>query len=172
MLSNVDKLSALADSKDAKLIINRAASSPPRQALAVRDLNTPRRAPPPPPKMTILETATVAAGAASVKKSKKQARMTVNGKGFEVCGPFIGKGGSSRVYRVIAENGKIFALKRVKLESESPEAVRGFKGEIDLLKRLEKVDRVVRMYDWEINDEKQCLSVVSILHCQVIASCH
>lgn len=172
MLSNVDKLSALADPKDAKLTINRAASSPPRQALAVRDLNTPRRAPPPPPKMTVLETATVAAGASSVKKSKKQARMTVNGKGFEVCGPFIGKGGSSRVYRVIAENGKIFALKRVKLESESPEAVRGFKGEIDLLKRLEKVDRVVRMYDWEINDEKQCLSVVSELHSQIIASFH
>jgi serine/threonine-protein kinase TTK/MPS1 len=40
-------------------------------------------------------------------------------------------------------------------------AVRGFKGEIDLLKKLEGVERVIRLYDFELNEEKGTLSVVS-----------
>ena len=39
-------------------------------------------------------------------------------------------------------------------------AVIGYKGEIDLLKKLTEVDRVVRLFDWEMNDEKQELSVL------------
>ena len=74
----------------------------------------------------------------------------------------IGRGGSARVYRVMAENHKIFALKKVSLEDVDQLAIRGYKGEIDLLRKLESVDRVVRLYDWEINEEKQTLSVVSL----------
>ncbi|KAK5275663.1 hypothetical protein LTR16_012254, partial [Cryomyces antarcticus] len=32
--------------------------------------------------------------------------------------------------------------------------------EIDLLKRLENVDRVVRLFDWELNEQTQSLSVL------------
>ncbi len=65
------------------------------------------------------------------------------------------------MYRVMAENDKIFAFKRVSLEDVDEVTVRGYKGEIDLLKKLEHVERVVKLYDWEINEAKQNLSMVS-----------
>ena len=39
-------------------------------------------------------------------------------------------------------------------------AIQGYKGEIDLLKKLENVERVIRLYDYEINEEKGVLSVM------------
>jgi serine/threonine-protein kinase TTK/MPS1 len=72
----------------------------------------------------------------------------------------IGRGGSGRVYRVMAENYKMFAFKRVSLEDVDEMAIRGFKGEISLLKKLENVDRVIRLYDYEINDKRQTLSML------------
>lgn len=163
ILGNVEKIEALARRSEAKVHPSTAGhKSPPRAALAVRSLNTPHRAPPPPPpppKMTALETATAVGGASTVKK-KKRSHFSINGKMYAARGK-IGKGGSSDVYRVMAENDKIFALKRVDLGDCNEETVRGYKGEIDLLKRLENVDRVVRLFDWEVNEQKQSLSVVS-----------
>ena len=134
----------------------------PLQALSA---NTPRRpAPPPPPKMSVLETATTAAGAATTKtrERKKRSTLAVNGKHYSQMDR-IGRGGSSAVYRVMAENFKLLALKRVKLEDADEAAVRGFKGEIDLLQKLKNVDRVVRLYDWEVDEQRQVLSVVRFL---------
>ncbi|KAA8617176.1 SPS1 Serine threonine protein kinase [Pyrenophora tritici-repentis] len=131
----------------------------PLQALSA---NTPRRpAPPPPPKMSVLETATAAAGAATTKtrERKKRSTLSVNGKHYSQMDR-IGRGGSSAVYRVMAENFKLLALKRVKLEDADEAAVRGFKGEIDLLQKLKNVDRVVRLYDWEVDEQRQVLSVL------------
>lgn len=133
----------------------------PLQALSA---NTPRRpAPPPPPKMSVLETATAAAGAATTKtrERKKRSTLSVNGKHYSQMDR-IGRGGSSAVYRVMAENFKLLALKRVKLEDADEAAVRGFKGEIDLLQKLKNVDRVVRLYDWEVDEQRQVLSVVCL----------
>ncbi|KAH6637864.1 kinase-like domain-containing protein [Boeremia exigua] len=142
-------------------------SPPPPQekaaALQSRDANTPRRpAPPPPPKMSVLEAATVAAGAATTTKQrerKKRSTLSVNGKHYSQMDR-IGRGGSSAVYRVMAENFKLLALKRVKLEDADEAAVRGYKGEIDLLQKLQNVDRVVRLYDWEVDEQRQILSVL------------
>ena len=134
--------------------------SPLRKVLAPRSQNTPLRPAPPPPKMTVLETATATAGAASASQSKKKRNyISVNGKLFTRM-ECIGRGGSGRVYRVMAENYKMFALKRVSLEDVDELAIRGFKGEIELLKKLSSVDRVVRLYDYEINDERKTLSVL------------
>ncbi|SMQ45965.1 unnamed protein product [Zymoseptoria tritici ST99CH_1A5] len=131
-----------------------------RKPLTTMSGNTPHRAAPaPPPKMSILETATSVAGAATTKTRKKRTHMVVNGKIFTAMGK-IGKGGSSDVFCVMAENYKTYALKRVKLDDCDDHAVRGYKGEIDLLKQLEKVERVVRLIDWELNDEKQELAVL------------
>ena len=126
--------------------------------------NTPRRPapPPPPPKMSVLETATAAAGAATATKQrerKKRSTLSVNGKHYSQMDR-IGRGGSSAVYRVMAENFKLLALKRVKLEDADEAAVRGYKGEIDLLQKLKNVERVVRLYDWEVDEQRQVLSVV------------
>lgn len=64
------------------------------------------------------------------------------------------------MYRVMADNFKIFALKRVNLEEADAAAIAGYKGEIDLLNKLENVDRVIRLYDYEVNDEKQLLNLM------------
>ena len=134
--------------------------SPPRRALAPRSQNTPMRQAPPPPKMTVLETATATGGAASAAQAKKKRNyISVNGKLFTRM-DCIGRGGSAKVYRVMAENYKVFALKRVSLEDVDELAIRGYKGEIDLLRKLENEDRVVRLFDYEINDERQTLSVL------------
>lgn len=134
-------------------------ASPERKALAAKSQNTPHRvAPPPPPKMSVVETATKAAGAA---QSKKRAVMfRVNDRVYTRI-ECVGRGGSSKVYRVSAENGSMFALKRVSIENADEMTVKGFKGEIDLLKRLTGVERVIQLYDWELNEEKQMLSLVS-----------
>lgn len=153
-----DKFSIAQDEK--MLAPTPATASPSRPALAVISQNTPRRPAPPPPKMSVLETATAPAGAASASQSKKKRNfMSVNGKMFTRL-DCVGRGGSSKVYRVMAENFKIFALKRVTLEDQDELAVRGYKGEIELLRKLDKVDRVVRLYDYEINEEKHTLSVL------------
>ncbi|KXT18946.1 hypothetical protein AC579_8748 [Pseudocercospora musae] len=131
-----------------------------RKALGAISGNTPHRpAPAPPPKMSVLDAATATAGATTAKSRKKRQHIVVKGKLFTQMGE-IGKGGSCRVYCVMAENYKTFALKRVKLGNCDENTVRGFKGEIDLLKKLTDVERVVRLYDWEMNEEKQELAVL------------
>ena len=131
-----------------------------RKVLGAISGNTPHRtAPAPPPKMSVIDTATTTAGASVTKSKKKRSHIVVNGKIFTQMGK-IGKGGSSDVYCVMAENYKTFALKRVKLDDCDESAVRGYKGEIDLLKKLTEVERVVRLFDWELNDEKQELCVL------------
>lgn len=161
-LDKLEKISTRPQSLD--LSVLRTVTSPGRRPLAPRSQNTPRRPAPPPPKMSILDTATSTAGAATTSHATgKKNKLRVNGKHFTRL-DCIGRGGSSRVYRVMAENSKFFALKRVSLEDADEIAVRGFKGEIDLLKKLETVDRVIRLYDYELNEEKGTLSVVSLLN--------
>lgn len=126
--------------------------------------NTPvRQAPPPPPKMSVLEAATSTAGAATTTQAKQRRNvLKVNGKCYTRL-DCLGRGGSAKVYRVTAENGKMFALKRVSLEHADESTMRGFRGEIDLLTRLSSVDRVIQLYDYEMNEERQTLTLVSLL---------
>ena len=108
----------------------------------------------------MLQTATTTAGAETTSQSrKKRSYISLNGKIFTRM-DCIGRGGSCRVYQVMAENYKLFALKRVSIADLDPTTVKGYKGEIDLLRRLQNVDRVVRLIDFEVNDEKQTLSVL------------
>jgi serine/threonine-protein kinase TTK/MPS1 len=132
----------------------------PRRALNAISNNTPvRPAPPPPPKMSVLDAATKTAGASTTKSKKRRQHILINGKLFTQMNK-VGKGGSSDVYCVMAENYKLFALKKVKLEDCDESAMRGFKGEIDLLEKLADVERVIRLFDWELDNEKQILSVL------------
>lgn len=138
-------------------------ASPERKPLAPVANNTPQRpAPPPPPKMSVMEAATSATGAAATSTSTKQRRnvLRVNGKTYTRL-DCLGRGGSAKVYRVTAENGQMFALKRVALENADEMTIKGYKGEIDLLGRLEGVDRVINLFAYEMNLEKQVLSLVS-----------
>ncbi|KIV84915.1 hypothetical protein PV11_00664 [Exophiala sideris] len=142
------------DQKPAEVVS--AQHSPSRQPLVPKSNNTPHRpAPAPPPKMSILDAATSNAGS----RNKKSVHYVLNGKTYRRL-DCIGRGGSSRVFRIMAENYKIFALKRVNLEDADIAAIAGYKGEIDLLKKLENVDRVIRLYDYEINEDKGVLNVM------------
>jgi serine/threonine-protein kinase TTK/MPS1 len=62
----------------------------------------------------------------------------------------------------MAENSTFYALKKVNLEDADEGAVQGFKGEINLLEKLKGEERVIRLYDYEMNDEKGILSVVRL----------
>ncbi|KAI9927791.1 hypothetical protein ASPWEDRAFT_41904 [Aspergillus wentii DTO 134E9] len=161
-LSLLDKPEKLSVSygEEKKENMETPATTSPRKILATRSSNTPHRPAPPPPKMSVLETATATGGASTASQSrKKRSQVSVNHKPFTRL-DCIGRGGSSRVYRVMAENYKIFALKRVNLEDVDPVTLTGYKGEIDLLKKLENVDRVVRLFDFELNSDKHTLSVL------------
>ena len=159
LLDKPEKLSVVYG-EDKKDNAETPAGTSPRKILATRSNNTPHRSAPPPPKMSVLETATATGGAATASQSrKKRSQVSINHKPFTRL-DCIGRGGSSRVYRVMAENFKIFALKRVNLEDVDPLTLAGYKGEIDLLKKLENLDRVIRLYDWELNSDKHTLSVL------------
>jgi serine/threonine protein kinase len=62
----------------------------------------------------------------------------------------IGKGGSSRVYRVMNAQNEIFAIKRVALDKTDDETIGGYMNEIALLKRLEGNHRIIRLVDSEV----------------------
>lgn len=144
-----------------RIVVHRERGNEKPAPLAPVSTNMPHRPapPPPPPKMSVLETATSAAGASTTKQKKRRAHFVVNGKIYSQM-KRIGKGGSSDVYQVMAENSKMFALKRVKLEGADEAAIAGYKGEIELLKKLEDVDRVVRLIDYQIEEAMHCLYVV------------
>ncbi|KAF4453242.1 TTK protein kinase [Fusarium austroafricanum] len=135
--------------------------SPERKPLASMARNTPlRQAPPPPPKMSVLEAATATAGAATTTQAKQRRNiLRVNGVAYTRL-DCLGRGGSGKVYRVAAENGKMFALKRVSLENADDSTIKGYLGEIDLLKKLGEVERVIKLFDCEMNTEKQVLTLL------------
>ncbi|CCJ28252.1 unnamed protein product, partial [Pneumocystis jirovecii] len=72
----------------------------------------------------------------------------------------IGRGGSSKVFRVMDQNNKMFALKKVHFDKEDKSAVVNFKDEIELLKKLSGHERIIKLYDSEINDAKGYLTMI------------
>lgn len=62
----------------------------------------------------------------------------------------IGKGGSSRVYRVMNASNEIYAIKRVSLDKADAETISGYMNEIGLLKRLEGNNRIIQLFDSEV----------------------
>lgn len=134
--------------------------SPDRKPLVPISHNTPHRPAPPPPKMSVVDVATASAGASTTQAKQRRNVIRVNGKSYTRL-DVIGRGGSAKVYRVTAENGKMWALKRVSLEHADENTVQGFKSEIDLLTKLAKVERVISLLDYEMNDEKKVLTLVS-----------
>ncbi|ODA81900.1 hypothetical protein RJ55_00405 [Drechmeria coniospora] len=145
-------------------------TSPARKPLAAVTSNTPHRQPHqpppphrPPPKMSVLDAATsttgAAAGATTQQAKQRRNVLRVNGRCYTRL-DCLGRGGSAKVYRVTAENGNMFALKRVSLENADETTVKGYKGEIDLLGKLSAVDRVIKLFDHEMNAEKQVLTLL------------
>ena len=62
----------------------------------------------------------------------------------------IGKGGSSRVFRVLNHANELYAIKRVSLDKTHADTTSGYMDEIALLKRLEGNSRIIRLIDSEV----------------------
>ncbi|KAF8895397.1 kinase-like domain-containing protein [Infundibulicybe gibba] len=62
----------------------------------------------------------------------------------------IGKGGSSRVYRVLNNSNELYAIKRVALDKIDSDTMSSYMNEIALLKRLEGNSRIIRLIDSEV----------------------
>ena len=72
----------------------------------------------------------------------------------------IGKGGSSKVYKVLSPDGSVYALKIVDLSKASPEAIESFVNEIHLLKVLQGSERIIDLKDSCVDKEKKMISIV------------
>lgn len=86
------------------------------------------------------------------KRSQGQSRknaVRVNDVEYEKV-ELLGRGGSSKVYKVRDRGNNVFALKRVVFDEFDDSSVDGFKGEIELLKKLEGQQRVVQLVDHEM----------------------
>ncbi|KAI0754933.1 kinase-like domain-containing protein [Daedaleopsis nitida] len=64
----------------------------------------------------------------------------------------IGRGGSSRVYRVMTPSHEMYAMKRVQLDKLDSDTMAGYMNEISLLKRLDGNQRIIRLYDSEVKN--------------------
>jgi serine/threonine-protein kinase TTK/MPS1 len=72
----------------------------------------------------------------------------------------IGSGGSSKVYKVLYEDGNIYAIKQVSLENLDDNIKNGYIEEIRLLQRLQNYNGIIRLIDWELNSEEKVLNIV------------
>jgi serine/threonine protein kinase len=72
----------------------------------------------------------------------------------------IGKGGSSKVYKVLAPDMTAYALKRVDISDQNPRAIEGFIDEIRHLQMLQDSDRIIALKDSEIDRASQTISIV------------
>lgn len=59
----------------------------------------------------------------------------------------LGRGGSSKVYRVLSESGQIYALKRVRVPPKDRKALESFANEITLLARLRGHPCIIQLID-------------------------
>ena len=72
----------------------------------------------------------------------------------------IGKGGNSKVYKIISEKNKIFALKKAKIKHFEIEYLHNCINEISILKVLKNKHRIIQIQNADISLEKGMLFLV------------
>jgi serine/threonine protein kinase len=72
----------------------------------------------------------------------------------------IGRGGSSKVYKVLGPDFKVYALKRVRPLHMNKKTLAIFQNEINLMKRLRGRPNIIELVDSEINVENKCIYMV------------
>jgi serine/threonine-protein kinase TTK/MPS1 len=82
--------------------------------------------------------------------------VRVNGKSYKVL-QLIGRGGSSKVFKVLAPDNSILALKKVGLKNLDEVTLSGYLNEIDLLRTLSSSPHIIKLLDCEINKENSNL---------------
>jgi hypothetical protein len=74
----------------------------------------------------------------------------VNDRRYDKIGK-IGKGGSSEVFKVIASDCSIYALKRISLKGRDFTSARGFCQEIEYLQRLKGKRHIIQLIEFEVS---------------------
>ncbi|KAF1991309.1 kinase-like protein [Aulographum hederae CBS 113979] len=103
--------------------------------------------------------ATATRRAAAVGERQVARKIRVKDTSYDLF-EMIGKGGNAKVYRVETPSHKMCALKQVNLHDMDKPTLNSIKSEIDILQKLNSVDGVVHLTDWELNEEKETLSMV------------
>ncbi len=61
-------------------------------------------------------------------------------------------------------NGQVYAMKKVTFDGVDDSILSGYINEVSLLKRLSGRDGIIKLYDAEINKEKEYLLMVNYLY--------
>jgi serine/threonine-protein kinase TTK/MPS1 len=85
--------------------------------------------------------------------------LKVNGVPFVKLG-VIGKGGSSKVYRVLSKSCNVMAIKKVKLGNLDQKTIDGYANEIALLKKLQGNPSIIQMHDSEIDYDRKAIFLI------------
>ncbi|CAI1905790.1 hypothetical protein SEUBUCD646_0D02110 [Saccharomyces eubayanus] len=105
----------------------------------------------PAPKPPVTKKVEIVEPIKSASLSNSRSVITVNDSQYEKI-ELLGRGGSSRVYKVKGAGNKVYALKRVSFDAFDDSSIDGFKGEIELLEKLKDQKRVIQLVDYEMGD--------------------
>lgn len=75
----------------------------------------------------------------------------------------IGRGGSSKVYRILAPDLQIYALKKIKLKQLDQSNIQQYENEISLLKKLQGKEHIIRLVAADTDLKQKVIHVVHIL---------
>jgi serine/threonine-protein kinase TTK/MPS1 len=85
--------------------------------------------------------------------------VKVNGRTYKVL-QLIGRGGSSKVFKVISPDNTVLALKKVGLRNLDETTLAGYINEISLLRSLKDAPHIIKLIDHEVNRESGNLYMV------------
>lgn len=91
----------------------------------------------------------------------KQPSFLLNGHIYQKL-ELVGKGGSGKVFKVVGENYKIYALKRIKFQPTDVKTIENLKNEMELLKRLKGKPHIIQMYDCQEDYKKGIILMVCL----------
>ncbi|XP_057317492.1 dual specificity protein kinase TTK-like [Hydractinia symbiolongicarpus] len=83
-----------------------------------------------------------------IPSETKSKIFMVNGVAYQQI-KCIGKGGSCKVYEVVDSSGRVYALKKVKLEDVDQFMISCYIQEIKLLEQLKGKSHIIELYGWE-----------------------
>lgn len=89
----------------------------------------------------------------------KTRAVKINGKTYRVL-HLIGRGGSSKVFKVLAPDNQVLALKRVCLRNLDEATLSGYINEIGLLRSLGDEEHIIRLVDSELNRAQGSLFIL------------
>lgn len=98
--------------------------------------------------------------AAAPVQKRAPGTVTVQGKTYTRMG-LLGRGGSSKVFRVCDKDHLVYALKKIDLgRGADSETYQAFLNEISLLEALRGHDRIIQLVAHEVNEAKKSLIMV------------